>query len=397
MPRAAAPEAYRETVTPLLRREEERYRTARPRCAELYRRAARALAGGVASSFQLAQPWPLYLERGEGAAVWDVDGHRLVDFHNGFGAMVQGHAHPAIGRAIAARYGAGTHFAAPGEDAVVVAEELARRFGLPRWRFTGSGSEATMDAIRIARAFTGRDVVVKMLGAYHGHHDAVMVGIDGGGPYGAGIPTAVAGLTESVPFNDAPALERRVAELARRGRPPACVIMEPAMMLGMVLPEPGYLEAAREITRRHGIVLVFDEVKTGLCLAAGGAIERFGVRPDVVTLAKALGGGLACAAVGGTDEVMAKVADASVVQAGTFNGNALAMAAARANLLEVLTPERYDGLERTAGASSTGSSARCASAICPATQHASARAVSSRSGRSGSSTMPPSRRRTIRG
>lgn len=342
----AAVQPVNDGIGPLLEREEERFQRARPRCAELYRRAAQTLAGGVGSSFQRGRPWPLYIARGEGPAVWDVDGHRLVDFHNGFGAMVQGHAHPAIGSAVAARYGAGTHFAAPGEDAVVVAEELARRWGLPRWRFTGSGSEATMDAIRIARGFTGRDVVLKMLGAYHGHHDAVLVGIDGDGTYGAGIPAAVTDLTESIPFNDAPALQRRIVELEHAGRTPACLIMEPAMMLGLVLPEPGYLEAVREITRRHGIVLIFDEVKTGLCLGAGGATGRFGVRPDLVTLAKALGGGLPCAAIGGAADVMAVVEDGSVLQAGTFNGNALAMAAARANLLEVLTPRSYDHLER---------------------------------------------------
>jgi glutamate-1-semialdehyde 2,1-aminomutase len=341
-------EPSHDRLSALLEHEEHRFRHERPRCAELYQRAAQTLAGGVASSFQRGEPWPLYLERGAGAAVWDIDGHRLLDFHNGFGAMVQGHAHPAIGRAVAARYGAGTHLATPGEDAVVVAEELARRWGLPRWRFTGSGSEATMDAIRIARGFTGRDAVVKMLGAYHGHHDTVLVGIDGDAAYGRGIPSAVADLTVSVPYNDAPTLERRIDELAELGRPAACVIMEPAMMLGMALPEPGYLEAARDITRRHGVVLIFDEVKTGFCLAAGGATELYGVRPDVVTLGKALGGGLPCAAVGGKREVMAAVENGSVLQAGTFNGNAFAMAAARANLFEVLTPESHAHLARMA-------------------------------------------------
>jgi glutamate-1-semialdehyde 2,1-aminomutase len=182
-----APPPASRAIALALDREERRFRRDRSGSARLSRRAGRSLAGGVASSFQRGDPWPLSLTHGDGPAVWDVDGHRLLDFHNGFGAMVQGHAHPAITRAVAARAAQGTHPAAPGEDAIVVADELARRFRLPLWRFTGSGSEATMDAIRIARAFTGRDVVIKALGGYHGHHDAVLVGVDGEGPYGAGI------------------------------------------------------------------------------------------------------------------------------------------------------------------------------------------------------------------
>ena len=251
--------------------------------------------------------------------------------------MVQGHAHPAISTAVTERIELGTHFAAPTEDAIVVAEELKRRWGLPRWRYVNSGSEATMDAIRIARAATGRDTIVKIFGSYHGHHDYVMVSIgvpyDKIGdrdnlaslPYGAGIPQAVADMTIAVPFNDAAAMERRIERLIAEGRTPACVIMEAAMMnLGIVLPEPGYLEAVREITRKHGIVLIFDEVKTGLCIAAGGATERFGVKPDMVTLAKALGGGLPSGAIGGTRRCSRSSRTARSYQVGTYNGNPLA-------------------------------------------------------------------------
>ena len=324
----------------------------------LYERARRVLANGVASSYQVRDPWPIYVSHGRGSRIWDVDGREMIDFHNGFGSMVQGHAHEAIAAAVRERVGQGTHFAAPGEDAVVVAEELARRWGLPKWRYVNSGSEATMDAIRIARAYTGRDTIVKILGSYHGHHDYVMVGVssnvdrDGPSeeleslPYGAGIPLSVAAMTVPVPFNDASAMERRIVQLAEEGRAPACVIMEAAMMnLGVVLPEPGYLEAVREITRRHGVVLIFDEVKTGLCIAAGGATERFGVTPDLVTLAKALGGGLPSGAIGGSEEVFSVVEDGSVYQVGTYNGNPLTMAAARASLFEVLTPAAYGHLD----------------------------------------------------
>jgi glutamate-1-semialdehyde 2,1-aminomutase len=348
----------RQRIQELIQREEQQLNDRTRGSGEMYRRANQVLSAGVASSYQLRDPWPIYLERGKGSKVWDVDGNEMWDFHNGFGSMVQGHAHPAIGKAISDRYGLGTHFAAPTEDAIVVAEELQRRWGLPRWRYTNSGSESTMDAIRIARAYTGRETIMKIFGSYHGHHDGVMVSIgveyDKIGdrdnlaslPYGAGIPQAVADLTVPVPFNDAEAMERRIVKLDGEGRKPACVIMEPAMMnLGVVLPEPGYLEAVRDVTRRHGIVLIFDEVKTGLCIAAGGATEKWGVKPDMVTLAKALGGGFPAGAIGGSEEVFSVVADGSVFQVGTYNGNPLGMAAVRASLTEVLTPDGYRTLD----------------------------------------------------
>jgi len=349
----------RERIKQLTEREEARLNERTTRSKAMYARAGESLSGGVASSYQLRDPWPIYLERGAGPSVWDVDGNEYWDFHNGFGSMVQGHAHPAIGRALRDRYAEGTHFAAPTEDAIVVGENLAARWGLPKWRYTNSGSESTMDAIRIARAHTGRDTIMKIFGSYHGHHDGVMVSIgveyDKIGdpenleslPYGAGIPQAVVDMTIAVPFNNAGAMERRIERLDKEGRKPACVIMEAAMMnLGVVLPEPGYLQEVREITQRHGIVLIFDEVKTGLCIAPGGATEKYGVLPDMVTLAKALGGGTPVGAIGGSEEVMACVADGSVYQVGTYNGNPLCMAAARANLEEVLTADAYATLDR---------------------------------------------------
>jgi len=344
----------RERVRSMIDREAARLDERTRASAALYSRARRSLSGGVASSYQARDPFPIYLTTGSGPVVNDVDGNRMWDFHNGFGSMVQGHAHPAIVRAVSERVAEGSHFAATTEDGILVAEELQRRFGMERWRFLNSGSEATMDAIRIARAFTGRDEIVKIFGSYHGHHDGVMVSIgveyDQIGDrenyaslsYGAGIPQEIVDLTIAVPFNDAGAMERRIERLESEGRKPACVIMEAAMMnLGVVLPEDGYLEAVRELTRRHGILLIFDEVKTGLAIAPGGATERFGVKPDMVTLAKTLGGGLPSAAIGGTEEVMALVEDGTVYQVGTYNGNPLCMAAARASLLEVLTPEAY--------------------------------------------------------
>src|SRR3954466_2071902 len=343
----------RQRLSELIEREEKQLNERTQRSRETYDRARVHLSGGVASSYQLRDPWPIYLERGAGPRVWDVDGNEYYDFHNGFGSMVQGNAHPTIGAAISERYGQGTHFAAPTEDAVVVGEELARRWGLSKWRYTNSGSESTMDAIRIARAYTGREPILKIFGSYHGHHDAVMVSIgvayDEIGPpehpaqlsYGAGIPQATVDLTHAVHFNDAENMERLIAEVR-----PACVIMEAAMMnLGVVLPEPGYLEAVRSITRDAGVVLIFDEVKTGLTIAPGGATERFGVMPDLLTLAKSLGGGLPTGAIGGSEEIMRVVEDGTVYQVGTYNGNPLGMAAARANVLEVMAPEAYTHLD----------------------------------------------------
>jgi glutamate-1-semialdehyde 2,1-aminomutase len=358
MPAETTAQLDRARIAELTELEQRRLNERTQGSRAMFERARKALSGGVASAYQEREPWPIYLERGEGSRVWDVDGHEMIDFHNAYGSMVQGHAHPAIVRAVRDRVALGTHFAAPTEDGIVVAEELTRRWGMPRWRYVNSGSEATMDAIRIARAATGRDTIVKIFGSYHGHHDYVMVSI--GVPYeqigdrehyvslryGGGIPESVAELTVAVPFNDAGAMERRIEGLIEEGRPPACVIMEPAMMnLGVVPPEPGYLEAVRELTRRHGVLLIFDEVKTGLCIAAGGAVERFGVVPDLVTLAKALGGGLPSGAIGGTEEAFDVVERGVVYQVGTYNGNPLTMAAARASLLEVLTPAAYAHLE----------------------------------------------------
>jgi glutamate-1-semialdehyde 2,1-aminomutase len=349
----------RTRIQELTEREERTLNERTPKSRELFERARRTMPNGVASSYQAREPWPMFLTRGEGQFVWDADGHKLIDYHNGFGSMVVGHANPAIVKAVSERVRLGSHFSAPTEDAAFVAEELARRFRLPKWRFTNSGTEATMDAIRIARGATGRDTVLKILGSYHGHHDGVMVAVGvnldwdeadpdniPSTPYGEGLPRAVAELTVAVPYNDAEALSRRLDRLEEEGRLPACLIMEAAMMnIGVVLPEPGYLEAVREETMKRGVLLIFDEVKTGLTVAPGGATERFGVQPDLVTLAKTLGGGLPSGAVGGTDEVMAVVEEGRVHQVGTFNGNPLSMAAARATLDEVLTPEAYPHLE----------------------------------------------------
>src|SRR5215831_1977433 len=226
-------------VAELVGAEEEKFRKARPRSHQLWTEAREVLPRGVPSSFQDAAPQPIFMERGKGSRVWDVDGNEYVDFHNGFGVMVVGHAHPKIAEAVTKQINRGSHFAQPVEDGVLVARELARRFKQPQWRFTNSGTESTLDAVRIARGFTGRERIVKIEATYHGHHDALMVSVepkpDQMGPADApasvpqseGIPGAVVELTTVVPFNDLPAMETAFA--AYPGQV-AAVIVEPAMM-----------------------------------------------------------------------------------------------------------------------------------------------------------------------
>jgi glutamate-1-semialdehyde 2,1-aminomutase len=324
---------------------------------ERWERAKKVMPGGVPSSFQSIEPWPVFIERGEGSKVWDVDGNEYSDFHNGFGVVCVGHGNPQVAAAVKRQAEQGTHFAAPTEGSIVVAEELVRRYGLPQWRFTNSGTESTMDAVHLARAATGRDRILKIEGSYHGHHDAVMVSVypelselgergdPRGVPYGAGYPTALTDLTGAVPFNDADALEEA---LKRLDGEVAGLIMEPAMMnINIIPPVEGYLERVRELTAAHGVKLIFDEVKTGCTIAYGGATERFGVQADLIALAKATFGGYPGGAIGMSDEIAGLIEDGEYHQYGTFNGNPLVMAASQATLTEVLTRDAYARLEAT--------------------------------------------------
>ncbi|MGH8950232.1 MAG: aspartate aminotransferase family protein [Acidimicrobiia bacterium] len=329
-----------------------------PRATEMGSRANHSLVGGVTSSWQISDPQPIWIDRGLGSRVWDVDGNEYVDLHGGYGAMLAGHAHPAVVAAVRERVGQGTHFAQPTADAIVVAEELAARYGQPLWRFGNSGTESTMDAVHLMRAITGRDLIIKFEGAYHGHHDSVMVSVwneDGLGSAkhpkslaaGGGIPQAMVDLTLVATFNDLDVVRTLLEE--HRGEV-AGVIIEPVLQnCGVLLPEPGFLQGLRELTREHDVLLTFDEVKTGLTVGKGGATRRFGVQPDIVCLAKALGGGLPISAIGGREEVMTHIVDGTYEQVGTFNGNPLSMAAARAMLTEVMVDETYVHLEHIQG------------------------------------------------
>ena len=346
--------------------EQERIFTQRqPESRRLAGRAAASLAGGVTSSWQITAPQPVWLSHGLGSKVYDVDGNEYVDLHGGYGAGLAGHGHPAIVAAVREQVGQGTHFAQPTRAAIAVAEELTRRFGLPQWRFANSGTEATMDAVHLMRAITGRDLIIKVEGCYHGHHDSVQVSVcpeddDEIGPAGrplavpssSGIPRAITDLTLVVGFNDLAAVETVLAEHPGQV---AGMIIEPIMMnAGIIAPRPGYLAGLADLLHAHGALLTFDEVKTGLTAGPGGATGVTGVIPDIICLAKAIGGGIAVAAVGGSAAVMAHVSSGDYEMVGTFNGNPLAMAAARAMLTEVATPEAYERIDRLRGLAVAG-------------------------------------------
>jgi glutamate-1-semialdehyde 2,1-aminomutase len=310
-------------------------------------RARRVMPAGVPSSFQAYDPHPIVVRQSSGARMIDVDGNEYIDYDMGFGALFAGHMHPAVQRAVREQLDHGTLYVTPCELNAEVGELLAAQFDFPMWRPTNSGTEATMDAIRLARGVTGRDRIVKVEGGYHGHHDEVMISnkpalADAGPaespvsvPQSAGITASTVEDVTVIPYNDAAALERALA-----GGDVACFIVEPVMEnIGICLPQPGYLEAVREVTRAAGTLLIFDEVKTGLTAGLGGATKVLGVRPDLITLAKSIGGGFPVGAFGGEAEYMDQITTGRVLHLGTYNGNPLVMAATRAVLAEVCTPE----------------------------------------------------------
>jgi len=310
-------------------------------------RARKVLPAGVPSSFQSYDPHPIVVKHASGSRMVDVDGNEYIDYDMGFGALFAGHMHPAVRRAVEAQLDHGTLYVTPCELDAEVAELLADRYGLPMWRPTNSGTEATMDAIRLARGVTGREKLVKVEGGYHGHHDEVMISnkppLDKAGPADAphSVPQS-GGITQGtiddvivIPYNDADALERVL-----QAGDVAAFIVEPVMEnIGICLPQPGYLEAVREITRRHGTLLIFDEVKTGITAGYGGASGKLGVQPDLITLAKSIGGGFPVGAFGGKAEYMGLIATGEVLHLGTYNGNPLVMAAVKATLTEACTPD----------------------------------------------------------
>jgi glutamate-1-semialdehyde 2,1-aminomutase len=383
-------EVSRARIEEIGAREEESYRARTRRSAELFERAQRALPLGVASSFQAYDPYPLFMTDARGSRIWDADGNEYIDFDMAFGVLAAGHSHPILAEALQHRVANGTCYTFPVEDGVALAEEIKARFGADLVRFSNSGTEATMDAIRVARGYTGREKVIKMEGGYHGHHDDVLVSIqpprDAMGsvespntvPASAGIPRSRIAETVIAPFNE-PDMLAGILE-AHRGEI-AAIIVEPVQFnIGVVPPKDGYLQRLRELADEHGIVLIFDEVKTGVVLAWGGAYEHFGVKPDLFCLAKSIGGGIPIGAFGGRREVMASIetlegtpafrADAEgigidrstipggatrVAHLGTFNGNPLSMAAGLVTLTQILTKDAYPRLHAMADRLTAGS------------------------------------------
>ena len=371
-------------------REEQTYRDRSPKSAALFERARQSLPLGVASSFQAYDPYPLFMTDARGSRIWDADGNEYIDFDMAFGVLAAGHSHPLLADALQHRIANGTCYTFPVEDGIALAEEIRSRFGADLVRFSNSGTEATMDAIRVARGYTGREKIIKFEGGYHGHHDDVLVSIqpprEAMGPVespatvpaSAGIPRSRIAETVIAPFNEpemlAAILEANAGEIA-------AMIVEPVQFnIGVVPPKAGYLERLRELADQHGIVLIFDEVKTGVVLAWGGAYEHFGVKPDLFCLAKSIGGGIPIGAFGGKRDVMASIetlegtpafsAGAAgsgierstipggatrVAHLGTFNGNPLSMTAGLVTLTQILTKDAYPRLHAMAERLTVGS------------------------------------------
>ncbi len=339
-----------------LRKEIATYEQRTPRSREAHQKALRTLPLGVSSNFRSYEPYPLFIRDGLGGRVHDLDGNEYLDHNLCFGALMAGHCHPAVVRAVEERLRRGTMFGMPHELERELAEEICARFPVEQVRFGNSGTEVTMHAIRQARGVTGRDRVIKMEGGYHGVHDSALVSVkprpDQFGeasvphqvPASAGVPAGTVRNTLVAPFNDLAAVERRFAQYPNEV---AAVIVEPIMMnIGICMPEEGYLQGLRDLCTRNRALLIFDEVKTGAKLARGGACEYFQVKPDLVCLAKSIGGGFPLAAFGARKEVMDAIAQHKVFHAGTYNTNPLVMAAGLATFREVLTPDAYEHINR---------------------------------------------------
>jgi glutamate-1-semialdehyde 2,1-aminomutase len=388
----------RERIAEIGAREEAAYRERTPKSAALFDRARQSMPLGVASSFQAYDPYPLFMTDARGSRIWDADGNEYIDFDMAFGVLAAGHSHPLLAEALQYRVANGTCYTFPVEDGIELAEEIKARFGADFVRFSNSGTESTMDAIRVARGYTGREKVIKMEGGYHGHHDDVLVSIqpprEAMGPVespntvpaSAGIPLSRLAETIIAPYNEPEMLEGIL--LAHAGEI-AAILVEPVQFnIGVVPPKEGYLQRLRELADEHGIVLIFDEVKTGVVLAWGGAYEHYGVQPDLFCLAKSIGGGIPIGAFGGKRAVMGVIETLEgsqhfagmggalaaepgsgiehstipsgatrVAHLGTFNGNPLSMTAGLVTLKQILTKDAYPRLHAMADRLTAGSQA----------------------------------------
>ncbi len=327
------------------------------RSHELFTRAQMSIPGGVNSpvrAFRGVGGVPPFIVRGQGAHIWDADGNEYIDYVGSWGPLLLGHRHPDVLKAIEEAAACGTSFGAPTEREIELAEAICDAVpSVQMVRLVNSGTEATMSAVRLARGFTGRDLTVKFEGCYHGHVDSLLVKAGSGVatlglPDTAGVPVCFADTTIALPFNSIEAVERA---FQTHGDRIASVIVEPVVgNMGCVPPLPGFLEALREVTARHGALLIFDEVMTGFRLAFGGAQQLYGIRPDLTTLGKVIGGGLPIGAYGGRTDIMSRVAPLGpVYQAGTLSGNPLAVSVGLAMLRYLKShPEVYEQIDRRA-------------------------------------------------
>jgi glutamate-1-semialdehyde 2,1-aminomutase len=348
----------------------------RTKSQALFLQAEASIPGGVnspARAFRSVGGDPVFIERGEGPRLYDADGNSYLDFIGSWGPLILGHRPPAVIAALKQVLDTGTSFGAPTEREIEIAELICELVpSIEMVRLVNSGTEATMSALRVARGFTGRDLTVKFEGCYHGHVDSLLVKAGSGlATLGisdsAGVPQSYSETTLPLPFNSVEAVEQCFQE---RGAQIACVIVEPVVgNMGCVPPQPGYLEALREITQRHGALLIFDEVMTGFRVALGGAQSLYQVTPDLTTMGKIIGGGLPVGAYGGRKDVMHKVAPLGpVYQAGTLSGNPLAVAAGLAALRELkASPDLYERLDRNAARLTSGIAQAAREANVPVT------------------------------
>ena len=339
-----------------LRKELETFEKRTPKSAEAHKKNLKRIPLGVASNYRAYDPHPIFVKEGQGSHFRDLDGNDYIDHNLCFGALMAGHCHPAVVKAVEARLKLGTMFGMPHDMEWQLAEEICQRYPVEMVRFGSSGTEATMHAIRLARAATGRDKVIKFEGAYHGLHDTALVSVkphapefgDASAPNsvpgGLGVPQASLANVPVATFNDLNSVERRFKENPGQV---AAVILEPILMnVGMCMPQPGFLEGLRQLCDKYGALLIFDEVKTGAKLAWGGASEYFGVLPDLTCLAKSIGGGFPLAAFGASGAVMDLISQHKVFHGGTYNTNPVSMAAGLATFREVLTRENYAHVDK---------------------------------------------------
>ena len=327
-----------------------------PKSAEAHKKNLKRIPLGVASNYRAYDPHPIFVKEAQGSHFRDLDGNDYIDHNLCFGALMAGHCHPAVMKAVEPRLKLGTMYGMPHDMEWQLAEEICQRFPVEMVRFGSSGTEATMHAIRLARAATGRDKVIKFEGAYHGLHDTALVSVKPHAPEygdinaptsvsgGLGVPKASLANVPVATFNDLNSVERRFKENAGEI---AAVILEPILMnVGLCIPRAGFLQGLRDLCDKNGALLIYDEVKTGAKLGWGGASEYFGVRPDMICLAKSIGGGLPLAAFGTHKAVMDLISQHKVFHGGTYNTNPVSMAAGLATFREVLTRENYAHVDK---------------------------------------------------